>query len=68
MTSPTNNHVSKPLPPFFQKKFHMPRPAAVPALRPKGLQPSTGSRYTTEGRGLHQMKNSHTTLTIPHAR
>jgi hypothetical protein len=67
MESPID-HATKPLPPFFQKKFQMPRPDAVPALRPKGLQHSTGSRYTREDRGLHQMKTSHTTLTIPHAR
>jgi len=68
MEAPLVNHASKPLPPFFQKKFQMPRPDAVPVLRPKGLQPSTLSRYTREGRGLHPMKTSHSTLTIPHAR
>ncbi|HSY17000.1 MAG TPA: hypothetical protein VK815_01640 [Candidatus Acidoferrales bacterium] len=68
MESPINKHASKPLPPFFQKKFHMPRPDAVPVLRPKGLQPSTRSRHTREDHGLHLMNNSHTTLTIPHAR
>lgn len=68
METPISNHASKPLPPFFQKKFHLPRPDAVPALRPKALRVFSQSRHTSEDRGLHQMKSSHTTLTIPHAR
>jgi hypothetical protein len=68
--SPTTNTIEAQSP-VFPKAIHQLRPVAETDANPKSKKrPNTfsKSRDTREDRGARQMKTSHSSQTLPHAR
>jgi hypothetical protein len=70
MKASTKPIAAAALPPVFPKTIHQRRPNPVPTNAKPAKRGSTSSqsRDTREDRGVREIKNSHSSQTIPHAR